>query len=83
VLSFLAVMAGLGLGQESPGWRTLVLVGGILVGSMTWWVILTETVYRLRDKFDERAIRWMNHIAGIAIGLFGVLTFVLGVMHGR
>jgi hypothetical protein len=50
---------------------------------MTWWIILTETVYRLRDRFDEGAIRWMNRIAGLAIGAFGVLTFVLGVVKGR
>jgi hypothetical protein len=40
-------------------------------------------VYRLRDRFDEGAIRWMNRIAGLAIGAFGVLTFVLGVVKGR
>lgn len=83
VLSFLAVLAALGLGQEKPTWRTLGLVGGIFAGSMTWWMVLTETVYRLRDRFDDRAVCWMNRIAGLAIGAFGVLTFVLGVIHGR
>jgi len=83
VLSFLAVLAALGLGQEGPHLRTLALVGGIFCGSMTWWTVLTETVYRLRDRFDERAICWMNRVAGMAIGAFGVLTFVLGVVHGR
>jgi threonine/homoserine/homoserine lactone efflux protein len=83
VLSFLAVLAGLGLDNGSPNWRTLALVGGIFCGSMLWWIILTETVYRLRDRFNDRAIRWMNRIAGLAIGAFGTLTFILGVMHGR
>jgi len=83
VLSFLAVLAALGLGDSGPDWRTLVLVGGIFCGSMTWWIILTETVYRLRDRFDERAVSWMNRIAGLAIGAFGVLTFILGMVQGR
>ena len=83
VLSFLAVLAGLGLGNEGPSWRTMALVGGIFAGSMTWWIILTVTVYRLRDRFDDRAVCWMNRIAGLAIGAFGVLTFVLGIAHGR
>jgi threonine/homoserine/homoserine lactone efflux protein len=82
VLSFLAVLAALGLGGEAPNWRTMAMVGGIFFGSMMWWIILTETVYRLRDRFDKRAIRWMNRIAGLAIGAFGVLTFVLGVVQG-
>jgi threonine/homoserine/homoserine lactone efflux protein len=83
VLSFLAVMAGLGLGQGGPGWRTLFLVGGIFCGSMLWWVTLTEIVHRLRDRFDERAMGWMNRIAGLAIGAFGILTFSLGLAKGR
>jgi threonine/homoserine/homoserine lactone efflux protein len=83
VLSFLAVLAALGLEEGGPGWRTLLLVGGIFCGSMLWWVILAEVVYRLRDRFDQRAIGWMNRIAGLAIGAFGALTFVLGLVKGR
>jgi threonine/homoserine/homoserine lactone efflux protein len=83
VLSFLAVLAALGLGGESPSLHTFALVGGIFAGSMTWWIVLTETVHRLRDRFNERAICWMNRAAGLAIGAFGVLTFVLGIVHGR
>jgi threonine/homoserine/homoserine lactone efflux protein len=82
VLSFLAVMAGLGL-EEGPGWQTLLLVAGIFCGSMLWWIVLTEIVHRLRDRFNESAIGWMNRIAGLAIGAFGVLTFVIGITHGR
>jgi threonine/homoserine/homoserine lactone efflux protein len=83
VLSFLAVLAALRLGEESPTWRTLALVGGIFCGSMAWWVILSETVHRLRDRFNERTICWMNRIAGLAIGTFGILTFILGLAQGR
>lgn len=83
VLSFLAVLAGLGLEDEVPSWHTLLLVGGIFCGSMTWWIILSESVYRLRNRFDDTAICWMNRIGGMAIGLFGIVTFVLGIAHGR
>jgi len=83
VLSFLAVLAGLGLGAEGPGWPTLLLVGGIFCGSMLWWIVLTEIVHRMRDRFDAGTIGWMNRIAGLAIGAFGVLTFVIGITHGR
>jgi threonine/homoserine/homoserine lactone efflux protein len=83
VLSFLAVLAGLGLEGEGPGWHTLLLVGGIFCGSMTWWIILSESVYRLRNRFDDSAICWMNRIGGIAIGLFGVVTLFLGLTHDK
>src|SRR5215472_9525638 len=38
ILSFLAVLAALGMNQHRASWLTLVLVGGIFAGSMLWWV---------------------------------------------
>ncbi len=83
VLSFLAVLAGLGMGEHREWWLTFLLVGGIFCGSMLWWVILVLMVNRFRDRFDQHAIGWMNRIAGLAIGGFGIVTFVIGLKHGR
>jgi hypothetical protein len=30
-----------------------------------------------RDRFNDRAMLWMNRIAGLAIGGFGLVTLVL------
>ena len=78
VLSFLAVLAALGLGERRPWWMTVFLVAGIFCGSMLWWVILSSIVNRLRDRMTDKTLRWMNRIAGMAIGAFGVISFVLG-----
>jgi threonine/homoserine/homoserine lactone efflux protein len=83
VLSFVAVLAGLGMGGHRAWWLTFLLVGGIFLGSMLWWVILVLLVNRFRDRFDKSAMCWMNRIAGIAIGGFGVVTFLIGIHHGR
>jgi threonine/homoserine/homoserine lactone efflux protein len=83
ILSFLAVLAGLGMGGHRLWWLTFLLVGGIFVGSMLWWVTLVLMVNRFRDRFDPRAMRGMNRIAGLAIGGFGVVTFLIGIHHGR
>jgi threonine/homoserine/homoserine lactone efflux protein len=83
VLSFLAVLAGLGMGGYRHWWLTFLLVGGIFCGSMLWWVILVFAVNRLRDRFDAHSFRWMNRIAGLAIGGFGLVTLLIGVKHGR
>jgi threonine/homoserine/homoserine lactone efflux protein len=83
VLSFVAVLAGLGMGGQRAWWLTFLLVGGIFLGSMLWWVILVLLVNRFRDRFDQSAMCWMNRIAGIAIGGFGVVTFLIGIQHGR
>lgn len=77
VLSFLAVLATLGLGKQRPLWQTSFLVSGIFCGSMTWWTILASGANLLRDKVTNRGMRWMNRVAGAAIGCFGLVNVVL------
>jgi threonine/homoserine/homoserine lactone efflux protein len=83
ILSFLAVLAALGLSQSKPWYLTLVMVGGIFCGAMLWWVILTGIANRLRNRFTARAMLWMNRIGGLAIGAFGVITLLLSRSHPR
>ena len=83
VLSFVAVLAGLGMGGQREWWLTFLLVGGIFLGSMLWWIFLVLLVNRFRDRFDRQAMCWMNRIAGLAIGGFGVVTFLIGLRLGR
>lgn len=81
VLSFIAVLAVLGVDHKRPWWMTIFLVAGIFIGSMAWWLILTGTVNKLRNKITDRTMLWMNRVAGIAIGAFGVLNFILTKGH--
>jgi threonine/homoserine/homoserine lactone efflux protein len=83
VLSFMAILTALGMDGHRPWWLTFLLVAGIFCGSMLWWVILVTLVNWLRDRFNDNSIRWMNRIAGLAIGGFGLFTFVLGLAHRR
>ena len=83
VLSFLAVLTGLGMGGHREWRLTFLLVGGIFCGSMLWWVTLVLMVNRFREQFGQRAMRGMNRIAGVAIGGFGLVTFLIGLKHGR
>jgi len=78
VLSFLAVLEVLGLSEHRPAWLTLIMIGGIFAGSMGWWLILTGITNHFRERFNDRAMLWMNRIGGIAIGAFGVVMFILG-----
>jgi threonine/homoserine/homoserine lactone efflux protein len=81
ILSFLAVLAFLGLGSSRPWYLTLLMVGGIFCGAMLWWLILTGIANRLRDRFTDRAMVWMNRIGGLAIGTFGVITLLASRSH--
>ena len=78
VLSFLVVLSALGMDGKRPWWLTSVLVGGMFAGSMMWWIILVALGNRLRDRVTDRTMLWMNRIAAIAIGGFGVFTFCAG-----
>jgi len=77
ILSFLAVLAGLGMRHRREWWLTLLVVAGIFLGAMLWWSLLAILANRFRDRFNERSMLWMNRIAGLAIGGFGVATLIL------
>jgi threonine/homoserine/homoserine lactone efflux protein len=77
VLSFLALLAALGMGDPRRWWLTVFLIGGIFCGSMAWWIVLSSIVNHFRDRFSDRTLLWMNRFAGLAIGGFGVAAFVL------
>jgi len=77
VLSFLAVLAALGMRHHREWWLTLLVIGGIFGGAMLWWTTLALVAGRFRSRFDDGAMVWMDRIAGIAIGVFGVITLIL------
>jgi threonine/homoserine/homoserine lactone efflux protein len=79
ILSFLAVLAVLGLGEHRPWTLTVFLVLGIFTGSMFWWILLAVVSGYFRDRFNDRAVVWLNRIAALAIGAFGLITMGLAV----
>ena len=79
ILSFLAVLALLGLGHHRPWTHTLFLVAGIFAGAMVWWIALVLIAGHFRDRFNDRAVVWLNRIAAGAIGVFGLFNMALAV----
>jgi threonine/homoserine/homoserine lactone efflux protein len=81
VLSSLAVLAALGLGCRTLWWSNLLVVCGIFCGSMAWWIVLSSIVDRLRNQFTPRLGIYLNRLAGLAIGGFGVALMVLSCIR--
>jgi threonine/homoserine/homoserine lactone efflux protein len=81
VLSFLVVLSALGLARNETWSLTSLIVGGVFTGSMLWWFILTGTVNYFRDRFSNRTMLWMNRVAGLAIGAFGLVTILTSRSH--
>lgn len=77
IVSFGAVFAGLGIMDTKEDYlSSCLLVMGVFLGSSIWWLMLSGTVYRLRDKFNYQGLIWVNRISGILILGFGIISFL-------
>ncbi|HRS19005.1 MAG TPA: LysE family translocator [Bacteroidales bacterium] len=73
ILFFGLVFTGLGVVKENIV-QTGTLIGGIFLGAICWWFILTTVVSYFRNLFKIRIIFWINKVAGMLIVLFGALA---------
>ena len=76
ILSFVAVFAGLGLGSGNGYGAAAAIVLGVFLGSAAWWFLLSGGVSLVRDKFDARAMLWVNRVSGAIILGFGGAALV-------
>ncbi len=77
ILSFAAIFSGLGtVGTPGDYSSAGMLVCGVFLGSALWWLCLSSAVSLLRDKLDQRALRWVNGIAGVVIAAYGVCALL-------
>ncbi|WP_019552626.1 LysE family translocator [Propionispira raffinosivorans] len=74
IMSFAAVFAGLGIGTAGGEFASGLLVLGVFIGSMLWWLFLSGTVNLLRKRFDQKRLHWVNQISGVVITVFGILS---------
>jgi threonine/homoserine/homoserine lactone efflux protein len=75
ILSFVAILAGLGVGMAGGGSGAAgLLVLGVFVGSALWWLILSGGVGLLRLRLTPGVLRWINRASGLIILGFGVLA---------
>ena len=75
ILSFAAIFAGLGLGQQPGDYLSAgLLVLGVFAGSATWWLALSSGVGALRAKFPRAGLLWVNRLSGAVILVFGLVA---------
>ena len=77
ILSFLAVLTALSLHRHKSLLQGATLVAGIFAGAMLWWICLAVIAAHFRDRLNDHAMIWMNRVAGVAIGGFGLVTAAL------
>jgi len=80
-LAFVGVFAGFGLFGAQPlgGLTNALIVAGVLVGSMLWWITLTVVASAVRRYAPLRIVAIVNTVLGLivlVIGVAALLSFV-------
>jgi threonine/homoserine/homoserine lactone efflux protein len=77
VFLFIGIFAGLRFVQpENNIFGQLFLIFGVFSGAACWWFVLTSIINLFRTKINLRRLWWINKIAGAAILLVGLLSFL-------
>ena len=79
ILSFGALFAGLGVTGGATGDAVLV-VAGVLLGSTTWWVVLTTVIGTVRTRVTPLWIHRINLVSGVVLGAFAIVAIASAVM---
>lgn len=77
VVIFGAIFAGFGIIPKESRWLDVImLISGVFIGAMIWWISLVNIINLFRKKFRLRRLWWMNKIMGVIIIVFGLFAFV-------
>lgn len=49
---------------------------GIVIGALLWWFCLTWLIDKVRNKFSNKVVWWINRIIGIAVMIVSALMIV-------
>lgn len=74
ILSFAAIFAGLQIGTTGETLQASLLVLGVFLGSLIWWLILSSAVNLLRFAFNHSRLRWLNRFSGTVIVALGIMS---------
>ena len=73
VLVFIAIFAAVGLsGAEATLGRAAILVLGVWVGSLLWWLALSFSIGLAVRSFEPRHLAWINRGSGAILLVSGV-----------
>jgi threonine/homoserine/homoserine lactone efflux protein len=84
ILAFAGIFAKVGMSEAGGYLDTGVLVGGVLLGSLLWWLGLSFGVAALRRVVGTVRLTWLNRISGtiLMVSGAGLLTAALLAFAG-
>jgi len=83
ILAFLGIFAAVGFtGAEATLGRAAMLVAGVLLGSLVWWLGLALGAGLCRKSFREIHLIWLNRISGALLALSGT-GLIVSLLYDR
>jgi threonine/homoserine/homoserine lactone efflux protein len=72
IIMFAAIFTALAPASGFDPATALATVGGVFTGSLLWWCSVTAVVSAFRHALGPRTRRWIDHVAGAVLVVFGV-----------
>jgi threonine/homoserine/homoserine lactone efflux protein len=77
VFVFVAFFSGVNVNHAvKPHIVPFLLVPGVFIGTLSWWICLSYFVNRFKKKIKLRSIVRVNQVAGIAIMMIGAVVLI-------
>jgi threonine/homoserine/homoserine lactone efflux protein len=82
ILVFLGIFSALGLsGEEATLDHAAILVLGVWVGSLLWWLALSLGLGSLFRSFEPRHLVWINRASGVILFLSGAALLSTAIVE--
>lgn len=81
ILSFAAIFAGLGLATVADGGNAAIVVAGVFLGSLAWWLALSGGIALARAKLPDNFAEWTARGSGIVLIGFGLAALASAVAN--
>lgn len=77
IMSFAFVFASFGvMSAVVTAIDAWILVGGVFVGSVVWWLIIALGVGLFRGILSDRGMRWVARVSALIIFAFGLIALL-------
>ena len=73
ILAFIGLIAALGTASAAGPY---MLVAGVFLGSLLWWLILVGGVLVLKSRVPITALRWLEFISGMVLLTWGAIIIL-------
>ena len=72
IFAFAGIFAKIGLANGAGYFATGVLITGVFLGSLLWWLVLSFGIAGLRRMIGRIRLVWLNRISGVILAASGL-----------